>query len=304
MAESVIAAGALYRAPAAGAVSVTSTLSFFAQAAEIGSNSPSVTKSNVTEAFSPIDPPPEGLRKLDSNAYARGSGGHLCGCGQKLKETPRSPAARRPPCQGGRSKQSQLLEAQVELAAGPGVGRGVGDLRRLQVPRGPVGGPVAFRDAEAEEVGGEVANTTLADAAVTGYVAEVDHRGLLETEHQLELAKIVRQGDAGLDDERVGEQLRELPGAVEALQREQVHGARGGDLHQAGQVALALAERGPRLGVEADHAFLPDVGHRPLQVLGRLDELYRALVAPDRELVDVPPGDRAAKLVHFVAWYR
>jgi len=44
IAESVIAAGAWYRAPAAGAVSVTSTLSFFAQAAETGSNSPSVTK--------------------------------------------------------------------------------------------------------------------------------------------------------------------------------------------------------------------------------------------------------------------
>src|SRR6267143_5539746 len=73
MAESLIAAGALYRAPAAGSVIVTSTLSFFAQAAEIGSNNPSVTKSNVTEAFSPTDPPPEGLRKLDSNVYARRS---------------------------------------------------------------------------------------------------------------------------------------------------------------------------------------------------------------------------------------
>src|SRR5882724_9047095 len=109
------------------------------------------------------------------------------------------------------SKQSQLLEAQVELAAGPGVGRGVGDLRRLQVPRGPVGSAVAFRDAEAEEVGGEVANAALADAAVTGNVAELDHRGLLEREHELELAKIVRERHAGLDDERVGEQLGELP---------------------------------------------------------------------------------------------
>src|SRR5439155_15402044 len=108
---------------------------------------------------------------------------------RKIKEgTPRSPAARRPPCQGGKSKQSQLLEAQVELAAGPGVGRGVGDLRRFQVPRGPVGSAAAFRDAEAEEVGGEVANTTLADAAVTRNVAELDHRGLLEREHQLKLA--------------------------------------------------------------------------------------------------------------------
>src|SRR6267143_5341931 len=111
MAERTTAAGALYRAPAVGAVSVTSSLSFFAQAGEIGANSPSATKTTVTEAFPPIDPPPEGLRKLDSNAYARGSSGHLCGCGQKLKETPRSPAARRPPCQEGRSKQSQLLEA-------------------------------------------------------------------------------------------------------------------------------------------------------------------------------------------------
>src|SRR5437667_7462445 len=203
-----------------------------------------------------------------------------------------------------KSKQSQLLEAQVELAAGPGVGRGVGDLRRFQVPRGPVGSAVALRDAEAEEVGGEVANTTLADAAVTRNVAELDHRGLLEREHELELAKIVRQRHAGLDDERVGEQLGELPGAIEALQREQVHRARGGDLREAGQMALALAERGPRLGIQADHAFLADVGHRLLQVFGRLDEPYCALVAPDRQLADVPAGDGAAKLVHFVAWYR
>src|SRR3989442_9716001 len=203
-----------------------------------------------------------------------------------------------------KSKQSQFLEAQVELAAGPGVGRGVGDLRRRQVPRGPVGSAVAFRDAEAEEIRGEVANTTLADAAVTGNVAELDHRGLLEREHELELAKIVRQGHAGLDDERVGEQLGELPGAIEALQREQVHRARGGDLREARQVALALAERGPRLGVEADYAFLADVRHRLLQICGRLDEPYCALVAPDRQLVDVSPGDAAAKLVHFVAWYR
>src|SRR5438445_6796882 len=52
---------------------MTSTLSFFAQAAETGSNSPSVTKSKVTEALSPTDPPPEGLRKLDLTAYARRS---------------------------------------------------------------------------------------------------------------------------------------------------------------------------------------------------------------------------------------
>src|SRR5207245_613206 len=161
-----------------------------------------------------------------------------------------------------------------------------------------------FRAAEAQESGGEVANTTLADAAVAGNVAKVEHGGRLEREHELELTKIVRQGHARLNDERVGEQLGELPGAIEALQRKEVHRARGGDLREAGQVALALAERGPRLGVEADHAFLADIGHRPLQVLGRLDEPYRALVAPDRQLVDVPPGDRAAKLVHFVAWYR
>src|SRR5256886_4320378 len=201
-------------------------------------------------------------------------------------------------------KELQLLEAQVELAAGPGVGRGVGDLRRRQAPRGPVGSAVALRDAEAEEVGGEVAHATLADAAVAGNVAELDHRGFLEREHELELAKVVRQGDAGLDDERVAEQLGKLPGAIEALQREEVHRARGGDLREARQGALALAERRPRLGVEADYAFLADIRHRPLQVFGRLDELYTALVAPDRQLVDVPPGDAAAKLVHFVAWYR
>src|SRR5207249_4164917 len=51
-----------------------SPLSFFAQAAETGPNNPSVTRTSATEAFAPIDPPPEGLRKLDSNAYARRSG--------------------------------------------------------------------------------------------------------------------------------------------------------------------------------------------------------------------------------------
>src|SRR3989442_11493490 len=76
-----------------------------------------------------------------------------------------------------KSKQSQFLEAQVELAAGPGVGRGVGDLRRRQVPRGPVRSAVAFRDAEAEEVSGEVANTTLADTAVAGDAAGVEDAG-------------------------------------------------------------------------------------------------------------------------------
>src|SRR6267143_7325369 len=88
---------------------------------------------------------------------------------------------------GQNLQQPQFLEAQVELAAGPGVGCGVGDLRRRQAPRGPVGGPVAFGDAEAEEIGGEVAHAALADAAVTSSVAEVDHGGLLEREHELEL---------------------------------------------------------------------------------------------------------------------
>src|SRR5438093_2376692 len=201
-------------------------------------------------------------------------------------------------------KELQFLEAQVELAAGPGVGRGVGDLRRRQAPSRPVCSPVALRDAEAHVVCGEVANTALADAAVAGNVAELDHGGLLEREHELELAQIVRERHARLDDERVAEQLGELPGAIEALQRKEVHRARGGGLREAGQVTLALAERGPRLGVEAGHAFLPDVGHGCLEVCGRLDELYSPLVAPDRQLVDVPPGDAAAKLVHFVAWYR
>src|SRR5437016_14297149 len=113
------------------------------------------------------------------------------GCwGHDLRGPPRL-AGRSPlPCQGGKSKQSQLLEAQEELAAGPGVGRGVGDLRRRQAPRGPVGSSVAFRDAKAEEIRGEVAHAALADAAATSSVAEVDHGGLFEREHELELAKI------------------------------------------------------------------------------------------------------------------
>src|SRR6266513_6151168 len=226
------------------------------------------------------------------------------GCwGHDLRGTPRSPDARRPPLSGGQSKQSQLLEAQEKLAAGPGVGRGVGDLRRRQVPRGPVGSPVAFRDAKAEEIRGEVAHAALADAALARSDPEVDHGGLLEREHELELAKIVRQVHAGLDDERLGQDLGKLPGIIHALQRKEVDRARAGDLHEAGQVALALAEGRPRLGIEADHAFLTDIGHGSLEVFGGLDEQYFALVAPDWQLVDVPPGDRAAKLVHFVAWY-
>jgi len=139
---------------------------------------------------------------------------------------------------------------------------------------------------------------------VTSSVAEVDHAGRLEREHELELAKIVRQGHAGLDDERLAQELGKRPGIVHALQGKEVDRARGGDLHEARQVALALAEGRPRLGIEADHALLTDIGHGPLDVFGGLDEPYFALVAPDRQLVDVPPGDRAAKLVHFVAWYR
>jgi hypothetical protein len=89
------------------------------------------------------------------------------------------------------------------------------------------------------------------------------------------------------------QKLGDRRGEIHALQREQIHRARGGRLHEARQVMLALAECGPRLGIEAEDALRADIRHCPVNIFRAGDELNGAFVAPDRQLVDLLAGDRA-----------
>src|SRR5574338_176890 len=89
----------------------------------------------------------------------------------------------------GKSNQAELAKAHVELAAGPCVGRGVGDLLRRELARGPVGGLGALRDAKAEKERGQVAQPRLLEAFAPRRLAEVDDRALAEREHLLQRAQ-------------------------------------------------------------------------------------------------------------------
>jgi len=148
-------------------------------------------------------------------------------------------------------------------------------------------------DAEAEEDAREVAHAGLAEAGRAGDGAEVQHVVFREIEHLLQRAQVVLEGDAGLDDARIGEELGEHRVGFGAAQLEQVHGAPGSDLDERRQVALAFFECRPRLGVEADDGFLAQVGLRFFEFFRRGDEDHFALVAADGQLGQVLAGNRA-----------
>ncbi len=76
-------------------------------------------------------------------------------------------------------------------------------------------------------------------------------------------------------------------------QREQIYRARGGDLDETWQMRLALCERWPRLGIESDNAFAPDVGDRTLEIVRRCHQIHVAFKALDRQLGHFLPGNRA-----------
>src|SRR5439155_2952785 len=69
--------------------------------------------------------------------------------------------------------------------------------------------------------------------------------------------------------------------------------ARGRDLDERGQMALAFFESRPRLGIESDDAFLLEVGPGFFQVIGRRHQAYPPLVAPYWQLRHVLAGDGA-----------
>src|SRR6185503_3896212 len=120
--------------------------------------------------------------------------------------------------------------------------------------------------------------------------------GFLQRKDELQFAQIMRERYPDLDDLRRRQELSDRRGEIHALQREQIHRARGGRLHEARQVMLALAECGPRLGIEAEDALRADIRHRAPEILRRGDEANVSFVAPDRQLVDFLAGDRAARV--------
>src|SRR6202008_3541645 len=92
--------------------------------------------------------------------------------------------------------------------------------------------------------------------------------------------------DARLDGARRLEEAAQRFRTVQALQRHEVHHARGGDLREGGQVALARLERGARLRIEADRALLAPLRRDAIELLRALHQAHLALVALDRQLVD------------------
>src|SRR6185503_19700597 len=120
--------------------------------------------------------------------------------------------------------------------------------------------------------------------------------GFLQRKDELQFAQIMRERYPDLDDLRRRQKLGDRRGEIHALQREQIHRARGGRLHEAWKVMLALAECGPRLGIEAEGALRADIRHRAPEILRRGDEANVSFVAPDWQLVDLLAGDRAAQV--------
>jgi len=121
---------------------------------------------------------------------------------------------------------------------------------------------------KAEEIGGEDCARRSGRRRRDGPRRRGRHGGGLEGEYELELAKIVRRDTPALTMSEIGQQLGKRREKVHALQRKEVDRARG--LRPALWQGRWLRPCGgrPRLGIEADHAFLPDIGHGLLEVCG------------------------------------
>src|SRR5215813_6807878 len=100
------------------------------------------------------------------------------------------------------SDEIQLFEAEIQLAARPGIGRRVGDLLRRQARRSPVRRLRALGDSRTEKDPREIAHARLHQAVALRNLAEVDHRSFLEPDQLLQVAQVVAHRYARLYDLR------------------------------------------------------------------------------------------------------
>ncbi len=129
-----------------------------------------------------------------------------------------------------------------------------------------------------------------------GDLAEVHHGNRLQGIQPPELTEVAGQGHAGLDDVGRRQQLGQGAGKIQPRQLPQIHPARRGDLHQAGQVVLALVEGRAGFGVEAHHGFLADVGHGGGQLVLAGHHHHFPFVTADRQARQLLVVDRAPVL--------
>lgn len=186
-------------------------------------------------------------------------------------------------------EHSGFFEAQVQLTATPRIGSCIGDLRRVQARRRPIGGAISFGDPESQKNSCQVAQSRLGVAMTARDPPGIDDAFLFKRKQQLQLAQVVGYRDACLDDVRGLEEFGQFGRKIRLLQPEQIHGTRRGDLGQAGEIALAFVERGPRFGIETSDPLLPYVRHRPIAVRGRRDEQHLSFVSSDRQVGDFLP---------------
>lgn len=183
------------------------------------------------------------------------------------------------------SHHLHFLEAKVQLATRPRIGRRIGDLRRRQATSCPVRGLRSLGYACAQEYRGEIAHACLLQAVAPGNLAEIQHGLLVEREQLPQRPNIVGDRYSRFDDVRGRKDVTRRSEEILLWHPKEIHSACGRELHERGEVTFARPERGACLRVEADHALLQDILHRMLDVRGCRDETNRSRVAPDRQLV-------------------
>src|SRR6266850_838300 len=95
-----------------------------------------------------------------------------------------------------RRQPAEAFEAQIQLAAGPCVCRGVAELFRREIRTRPIRRLRALRDPSTEKQPRQVAQAGLYYSVMFGDVAKIDNIHQREREQLLQLREITRQGDA------------------------------------------------------------------------------------------------------------
>ena len=169
-----------------------------------------------------------------------------------------------------------LHQAEIHLAAHPGVGRRIALLRFGQLLGFPVGKLLGLRDLEAQDDGGHLLDRLVTDAILPDDLLQVHEVLRLETGEFLQAMDVVMDGGAHLDDGRVGQDgAKPARDAAHLLDAEEVRLFGSGELQQGRSVgALVRRESRPGLGVEPDDFLVLEIADSLPELLSeRVDDM-------------------------------
>lgn len=219
---------------------------------------------------------------------------------KRMASRPTSVHFRFPRLRRGWGNEVELGEAEIEVPADPGVGGGVSNLSRREVPPSPVGRLCPFGDAAMKEDSGEIAKAGMVHSQRLAAVTQLDEAPRRKVAHGLQLSDVIPDGDARFDNVRITQQGEERSGKIAVWKLKQINSLRCGELNEGRWIRDPFSKSGARLRVEPQDLLSPQFDDGIARRPSATDQLDWSFVACERQLIYFSAGDACLDLVDFV----